>query len=721
MRQNISKALLKSSLTLAGFANLDRLNIAENWVSQRGKTIEDLQYAARQFQSPHKKSSLSKSWLGVHEGNRTTIERTDCTLEELRAALDLIDVQSNSYIKSYIAQSWLARFEGGSDLHTRSERTLEDINGGLAFIRDKYNKSRIVTSYITEEYKINHDKAFADFKYIVESGSLFPSRYDTQEIANLFIGCAFPASQIVEIGKNLYPNNERLRTELFCDFISKNPRDTISTKSSLREFIISLEDGNLALKITNVACNTRGFELSDLEILEITSQRLRQKYESLRTELSGDLLSSLTEEGKKAVIALFGNDEKLLQDKTLADLFSYYDIKNNCAGFASVVMPEILQKIAQSYNPSSQFSYLSEVEYGKIRDLFRGYPSSIDEMHNVSLISNYLHTKVEFKPLENIADFQFGESEVLRIFLHKMNQPASSETTETRAIILQDLNAKFKELLASPSISSEESEIAAFFEKLLGLESEISLDNRPKLRDFFCANKGLLATLFMQKDGLDKFAAVIESLGDGCVANLATQFKISLYQNLITDDCDQVLMSVFQEKIATPILNSGTEDLLTGSSSGIEIFSVSQINNSKISPNGLVEALAGEFFKDGKKLRDLWEFFEKKLGSDAREILFEKAIELNSGNLENDAAKIATYLILQSTIPNILESKSLEGFRNIYGDIVTNINCVFKDDMVFEETKSNEMVPNSSMTTSTPATGFNLEKAFKSTTQSPNK
>ena len=360
------------------------------------------------------------------------------------------------------------------------------------------------------------------------------------------------------------------------------------------------------------------------------------------------------------------------------------------------------------------------MEYGKIRDLFRGYPNSIDELHNVSLISNYLNTKVEFKPLENIADFQFGESEVLRIFLQKASQPAYSETNETRTTILQDLNVKFKELLASPSISSEESEIAAFFEKLLGLESEISLDNQPKLRDFFCANKGLLATLFMQKDGLDKFAAVIESLGDGCVANLATQFKIALYQNLITDDCDQVLMSVFQEKIATPILNSGT-DLLTGSSSGIEIFLVSQINNSKISPNGLVEALAGEFFKDGKKLRDVWEFFEKKLGSDAREILLEKAIELNSGNLENDAAKIATYLILQSTIPNILESKSLEGFRNLYGDIITNINCVFKDYMVFEETKSNEMVPNSSITTSTPATGFTLEKAFKSTTQSPNK
>ena len=170
------------------------------------------------------------------------------------------------------------------------------------------------------------------------------------------------------------------------------------------------------LQITNVACSTRGFELSDLEI---TSRRLRQKYESLRTELSGDLLSSLTEEGKKTVIDLFGNDEELLQGKTLADLFSYYDIKNNCAGFVSVVKPKTLQKIAQAYNPNSQFSYLSEVEYGKIRDLFRGYPNSIDELHNVSLISNYLNTKVEFKPLENIADFQFGESEVLRIFLQK--------------------------------------------------------------------------------------------------------------------------------------------------------------------------------------------------------------------------------------------------------------------------------------------------------------
>jgi hypothetical protein len=249
MRQYISRFLLKSSLILARFTNSDRLNIAKNWVSPDEKTIEDLEYAARQFQSTYKKSELSKSWLGVREGDRTTIERTNCTPEELRAALDLIDVQRNSYAKSYIAQSWLAIFEDRSGLRTRSERTLEDINGGLAFILDQNNKLRIVTSYIKNRYESAPDEALADFKSIVESGSLF-SRYDTEEIAQLFINCAFPESQIIKIGRNLYPNNERLRTDLFCDFISKNPNNTESTKSFLGEFILSLEDDNLVLQET---------------------------------------------------------------------------------------------------------------------------------------------------------------------------------------------------------------------------------------------------------------------------------------------------------------------------------------------------------------------------------------------------------------------------------------------------------------------------------------
>lgn len=42
MREYTSRAFLKSSLTMAGFANLNRLEIAKNWLLRRGNTVKDL-------------------------------------------------------------------------------------------------------------------------------------------------------------------------------------------------------------------------------------------------------------------------------------------------------------------------------------------------------------------------------------------------------------------------------------------------------------------------------------------------------------------------------------------------------------------------------------------------------------------------------------------------------------------------------------------------------
>ena len=74
--------------------------------------------------------------------------------------------------------------------------------------------------------------------------------------------------------------------------------------------------------------------------------------------------------------------------------------------------------------------------------------------------------------------------------------------------------------------------MALFFKQALGLDNQIEGNNfsghskAASLRDAFVANKNALAYLFSLEGGLDNFAGCIGSLGDGCVANIATQAKM---------------------------------------------------------------------------------------------------------------------------------------------------------------------------------------------------
>ena len=168
---------------------------------------------------------------------------------------------------------------------------------------------------------------------------------------------------------------------------------------------------------------------------------------------------------------------------------------------------------------------------------------------------------------------------------------------------------------------------------------------------------------------MDNFAGTISSLGHGCVANIATQAKIALYQSLITDPYDQILFGAFKEKISGAILNSGG-DLLTGSAEGINVFNNHDINKNFISPNGLLTALAEEFYANGKIKKNAVEFIEKEFGKDGRNNLVGSILENDHESFDQEMAKISAYVILQKPLPDLCENKYLTKPKADYLEII---------------------------------------------------
>ena len=644
----------------------EKLSIIKAWLGKEKNNLDftELKEVLKSFKNESKKLSFAENWLSK--------EKSNLDFTELKEFLEL---SKNEYQKLFFAEKWLSKEKNNLDF-----TELKEVS---ELFTDKTNKRSIVVMWIKKEGDPENK-----FKKVIEAINrelLLPNKYDFEEIVTKYSIYEFPISKIPDLCTALYPNNQGLQSELFEEFIQQE-QDFLNKpngKGVLKSFVSSLEENELVLKIITAANKKDYLKLPEIEILNLTSNRLAKKYESIKDQLSKkDILSSLTQDGLEAVRGLFcqnadlsNEDSSILDNKTLADLFSYYDVKNQITDydvknqiteFKSVVKPEILQTLAESFAPSSKSSYIAQEEYLKLQALFNDpqSPQSNLELPKVEILTNYLSSKLPPIPAIDADQFQFGASEILLpkspTEVLSSQTAAASSSSQTKP----EITEQFRSLLKKAPAEIKSDEVAQFFQNSLKLESPISSDNSSKLLNFFKTNRDQLAFLFQQENGFDKFAGVITSLGDGCVANIATQSKIALYQSIITNPCDQVLFATFQEKISTPILNSGG-DRLTGSASGIDIFKTTAITESLISPDGLANALQEQFFKDGKKIRDSWELIGLEIGEGERLYLLENLLESNPQDFEKKAAQIAAYIILQKTCPELLESRYLgEGFKD---------------------------------------------------------
>ena len=178
--------------------------------------------------------------------------------------------------------------------------------------------------------------------------------------------------------------------------------------------------------------------------------------------------------------------------------------------------------------------------------------------------------------------------------------------------------------------------------------------------------------MFAQDGEVDNFRNSITTLGDGCVANIATQFSVSLYKSLIEDPSGQILFSVFYEKIANPVLNLGDRDNLNASSKGSDIMDSSLIQRQFILPTVFFKALEEEFFKDSKKAKDPWPVILSNLGADNTDEILETMLKkgLTVQEVNQMAAKIAAYVIIQKISPEMCLVESLRPVRLQINSIV---------------------------------------------------
>ncbi len=621
----------------------------DSWMEEESNnlSLESLVEEVLKLLPENRKSDLIDSWI---EKNLEGIE-----LKSLEVVLKLLP----GWQKLGFTTEWVE--------NQNNHLTLEDIREVLALLDSWEKRSLALTftkkGYLEEvlELMSNHQddyEALELAKKIIEESTeeskldifikvakkdYFGSLYSHEEVQKEYSRLKLPISKLPDLCHQLHPNNERLQAELFSEFIRSG---RLQDKSILKDFVNSLQENEQALTIISLVEDYPSIMLTESEILDLSSQRLSRKYQSISQSLSQKLLlDSLTEGGRKTVLDLFGNSADL-GSKTLADLFSYYDIKDDLVGFKSVTETKILPELASAYSPNVNSPYIAEKEYEKLQQLFNSaeHKESNLELPKVEVLANYLKSKVEI-PTVDPEQFQFGRSEYFA------NDSASlAEITET-----------FKNLLRAEVASLRKQDVAEFFKKALNLTDAISSDNQDKLLLLFQNRRNDLAFLLQKDEGRDQLYSIIHALGDGCVANIANHVNNALYQSLINDSCDQALYGVFHEKISTPILNSG-KDYLGGYWERTNIFNNPSILPSLISPNGLIKALEERFFKDGKIITSSWDFIEEKLGKDLRDKLCE---ECNYDDVHS--AKIAAYIILKETVPEILESKYLRTFKESFG------------------------------------------------------
>lgn len=246
---------------------------------------------------------------------------------------------------------------------------------------------------------------------------------------------------------------------------------------------------------------------------------------------------------------------------------------------------------------------------GEVENFFNKFADSVEGGFS------YLKQQVISKQIKPIDIRKFGANFDIKF--------DDEETAKRKS----EINEAFKYLLREDNVESTEYEKAVvdFFEKITS--ASINESQHSKLRNFFASNRDEIAYLF-SKDGMFEPFVIgcAGSLDMGCVANIATHAQISLTNALIEEPQAQILYTILSEKIIPRIIRESSNDLLGDSARGANLMMSQELLMSIICPEGMAIEIQKEFFSDGKKKRDQWEFIGKFISEEQKHQLFE-AIE----------------------------------------------------------------------------------------------
>jgi hypothetical protein len=494
----------------------------------------------------------------------------------------------------------------------------------LSCVNEPGDKAIIIQ--IVLELEPDDHKRYALFTELVSNDGL-GSKYNYMMIVKVYLGIALPIANIPKLCKDLYPSDQLSQAELFCEFLEDDPQ---VIEPLITDFVCDIADHDRVIKIIRHGLSVDILK-DKAKLLEICKNRLSRHYKSLEVLLDISLNESLTAEGLKVIENNFG---AITAAKIkLVDLFAYYDILDKLARLLKIIQPEILAKLKANFKPSGKVAYVVDAEYQKIKSILG------IELPLMAVISEHL---AKYVPPVEILKL----SEITKYEIDFSNDNTRGSKAKSK------LNKKFRRLLAADKPKAKD--VASFFVELLGIEGEFGEPRQLVLLDLFKADRWEMACILSQPNGLNIFVACFSTLGDGCTANIRTQWRVALYSTLIKEPCSSVLYSMFA-RAAAKILNSGGDNL---GLIAVNILANRRINDSAISPPGLFAELVSEFFADGKIERSAWQLIGAKLGEARQEALLGMLSD-DMGALNEIAAKIAAYLVIENTVPELLASPYL--------------------------------------------------------------
>lgn len=572
----------------------------------------------------HLKEDLLYKWLDMP----TTV----CDADEIIMILPLCETEKH---KEYLVWMWLEKLK-----KLNSVCSADTFVRILALISDRYCKTRLVDAWLSKFPDIN--SRLQGFISITRTRGI--DTYDYPNIYRDFASRGFSSEQVIELCKGLYAGSEYAQTDFVNTFIKKSSMSNYALRLLITKFASSLSEDDLCLEVVE-----RGMlnGLQPLDVILIARNRLSSKFASLADLLNVPLRDALIAGGWEDLKNQFGT---LPQEAfTLLALFSYYDINKQMTAFNKLVKPDILEAIKTKFTPPSTSPFIMRDEHDKLRGL------GIAALPDMSMLCLYLKQKVPALPSidESMTkmDAQLAAYE---------NDKTKTEKEDKPEIAYKK---RFKALIAAGDAVTK-ADIFDFFKTVTGLPLAEEDD---KLFNLFSKRMQALAWLFSQKDGISDYIMIIRDIGHGCAANIGTKTNLYILGKLLKDPEDQVLYSLFSEKIVVPILNRGQEDRLGSNVEGVDIFADRHVLGSHISIPGLISALSAEFYFNSQMKSNASDLIKKLLPAKEFRQFYDNLDDIyeeDTTSALSKEAEMASYLILRKTLPELLKDRFCHEFTN---------------------------------------------------------
>ena len=272
----------------------------------------------------------------------------------------------NDYYKNYIIECFLSE-EISSGI---TAIQFAELINNVEFTRDSDGgnfKYWLAGKFLSSERSSN--LTVKDFANMINEVGLQNQVTKTIELyKNKFSSSENYFENFIDITKTLHPS-EAIQGNFFKEFIKKN-RVNSGNLEYLKPFIKELKDDENVFLIINTLKN-RGVLNEEKDILDLLGGRVRKQYTFL-TEIvdKKSLENCIDATGIATLKRTFGEDLKI-GDKpiNIADLFAYYDCKNQTSTLSTMLKPEFKKELRDNFALSAEMLLYKSAELDKLNQL----------------------------------------------------------------------------------------------------------------------------------------------------------------------------------------------------------------------------------------------------------------------------------------------------------------------------------------------------------------